>query len=306
MYSPYKPHRMKNFLFLTLLLAPLYGSAQDTTPLGKAFGNLLNKAANYGKPPADTPEVSTPGAGTPNRTSPFGTIGKSNQQSGTAGSTGQQGANTNPKPAVSLQTLGNFEIIGALREALNVSAKNAAKQLNVTNGYAGNKLIRIVMPEEASKVERTLREMGLGGTVDKTITSMNRAAEDAAAKAAPILIQAITSMSIEDALKIVKRGNGAATEYLKEKTNSSLSRAFKPVVEQSLNKVRVAPLWNQVFKTYNFLPSTRKKVNPDLVSYVTEKALEGLYITMAQEENKIRENPAARVTSLLEKVFGAR
>ena len=146
----------------------------------------------------------------------------------------------------------------------------------------------------------------MGSLADKVILQMNRAAEDAAGKAVPIFINAITSMSIQDGLSILKGGNGAATNFLKQKTTVALTSAFRPVVQKSLNQLNVDTYWNQLFSTYNKLPITRNKINPDLTAYVTERALNGLFVTVAEEENKIRSNPASRVTDILKKVFGAK
>lgn len=208
--------------------------------------------------------------------------------------------------SVSINSLSNTDITKGLREALEQGAKNASSKLNAQNGFFGNAMIKLLLPPEASKVENALRQIGMGQLVDQTILSMNRAAEDAAGKAAPIFIKAITSMSIQDAMNILKGGNGAATNYLKAKTTAELTKAFRPVIENSLNKMNVSNYWNQVFTTYNNLPITFKKVNPDLVAYVTERALNGLFITIANEENNIRNNPAARGTEILKKVFGAK
>lgn len=200
--------------------------------------------------------------------------------------------------------LGNSEIVNGLKEALSIGAKNAGSRLNITNGFFGNSLIKILMPPEAAKVESALRQVGLGNTVDQAILAMNRAAEDAAGKAAPIFINAVTSMNVQDGLGILKGGNGAATAFLKQRTTAALTTAFRPVIQNALNKTGATALWSDVFKLYNQLPMTRKKINPDLVSYATERALSGLFVTIADEEAKIRTNPAARVTNLLQKVFG--
>lgn len=214
--------------------------------------------------------------------------------------------NTNSNSGLSLNNLSNQEIVGALREALQVGARNASGKLSAQNGYFGNQLVKILLPPEAKKVESALRQVGMGDLVDKTILSMNRAAEDAAGKAVPIFINAITTMSIQDGVNIVRGGNGAATNYLKARTTAELTQAFRPVIEGSLNKLNVATYWNQLFTFYNKLPTTFNKINPDLTAYVTERALNGLFLTIAEEENKIRTNPGARVTDLLQKVFGAR
>lgn len=213
---------------------------------------------------------------------------------------------TSSGSGINLNNISNTEIVGALREALQVGTKNASQKLSAQDGFFRNNLIKILMPPEARKVESALRQMGMGELADKTILSMNRAAEDASGKAVPIFVKAITSMSIQDGVNIVRGGNGAATEYLKTKTTAALTEAFRPVIQSSLNKLNVAYYWNQTFSFYNKLPTTFNKINPDLTAYVTERALSGLFATIAEEENKIRANPAARVSDLLKKVFGAR
>ncbi len=198
------------------------------------------------------------------------------------------------------------DISAGLKQALQVGAQNATNKVSVANGFFGNALIKVLMPPEAKKVENTLRQIGMGSQVDKMILTMNRAAEDASSKAVPIFVNAITSMSIQDAMTILKGGNDAATQYLKQKTTASLTAAFRPVVAQSLDKVNATKYWADVFNIYNDLPTTFKKVNPDLTGYVTERALNGLFVYIADEESKIRLNPAARVTDLLKKVFGSK
>lgn len=200
-------------------------------------------------------------------------------------------------------TLGNSEIIAGLKQALEIGAKNAGGKLNNVNGYFSNQLIKVIMPPEAKQVESTLRSLGMGAQVDKAILSMNRAAEDAAIKAVPIFINAIKGMNIQDGMNILRGGDGAATNFLKGATTAALTNAFRPVIENSLKKVDATKYWSNIFNIYNRLPTTRNKVNTDLTGYVTERALNGLFITVAEEENKIRKDPAARVTDLLRKVF---
>lgn len=206
----------------------------------------------------------------------------------------------------SLTNMANSEIVGALRDALTIGAQNASGRLSVANGYFGNALVKILLPPEATKVERTLRDLGMGNMVDDLVLRMNRSAEDAATKAAPIFINAIRTMTIQDGINIVRGGNGAATKYLQQRTTSQLTAAFRPVIDNALSRGNVGPLWNKVFSTYNKIPLVGARVNPDLSGYVTERALNGLFVTIADEENKIRLNPAARTTDLLKKVFGAR
>ncbi len=198
--------------------------------------------------------------------------------------------------------LSNSEIIDGLKQALQVGTQNSAKKLSAVNGYLGNPLIKIIMPPEAQKVEDALRGIGMGDKVDQAVVSMNRAAEDAANKAVPIFLNAITNMSIQDGLSILKGDKNAATNYLRSKTYAALTLAFKPEIKKSLDKVNATRYWGEVFTAYNKIPFV-EKVNPDLVAYVTGKALDGLFLSIAQEEANIRTNPAARVTDLLKKVF---
>ena len=200
--------------------------------------------------------------------------------------------------------LSNADIVAGLKEALSVGARNSSDKLSSIDGFFANAAIKVLMPEEAKKVESTLRNVGLGNLVDKAILSMNRAAEDAAKSAAPIFVDAITSMSIQDAVGILKGPDTAATSYLKAKTTTSLTNAFRPVIESALEKTDATKYWRDVFDTYNRLPTTFTKVNPDLSGYVTEKALGGIFYQVAIEEQKIRKDPAARVTDILKKVFG--
>jgi len=205
-------------------------------------------------------------------------------------------------PTKSSGGLTNDEVVNGLKEALEVGTKNGTAKLSAVDGFFKDAVIKILMPAEAEKAEKTLRNVGLGKQVDDAILSMNRAAEDAAKSAAPIFINAIKQMTIQDAFGILKGGDLAATNYLKEKTTTSLTEAFRPVIENSLKKVNATKYWNTVFTTYNKFSS--EKVNTDLAAYVTEKALTGIYYQVGQEEQKIRKDPAARVTDILKKVFG--
>lgn len=206
----------------------------------------------------------------------------------------------------SSSSLSNAQVVSGLKEALKIGANNASGKLSVADGFFRNAAIKILMPPEVQQVERTLRSVGMGSIVDKAILSMNRAAEDASKQAAPIFVNAITSMTLQDGFSILKGGNNAATQYLQSKTTSALTTAFRPVITKSLNKVGATSMWNTVFATYNKLPLVTKKVNPDLSGYVVEKALQGMFYSIAQEEMKIRTDPAAQVTSLLKTVFGGK
>lgn len=199
--------------------------------------------------------------------------------------------------------LTNQEIVSGLKEALNIGVNNGTSKLSAVDGFFKNAALKILMPPEAQKVESTLRDFGLGSLVDKAVLSMNRGAEDAAKKAAPIFVDAIKNMSITDALNILKGGNGAATNYFKQATTNALTNAFRPVIENSLKQVNATKYWKDIFSAYNRFSSN--PVNTDLAGYVTGKAIDGIFVQVAEEENKIRENPAARVTDILKKVFGS-
>lgn len=201
--------------------------------------------------------------------------------------------------------LSNDDIVSGLKEALSVGAQNSSEKLSAVDGFFANAAIKVLMPEEAKKVESTLRNIGMGSMVDKAILSMNRAAEDASKSAAPIFVDAIKSMSIQDAFGILKGNDSAATSYLKGKTTANLTSAFRPVIEEALRKTDATKYWRDVFETYNKLPTTFNKINTDLSSYVTDMALTGMFFQVALEEQKIRKDPAARVTDILKKVFGS-
>ena len=179
---------------------------------------------------------------------------------------------------------------------------NASQKLSLTDGFFKDAAIKILMPVEAQKVEKSLRNMGMGRQVDNAILSMNRAAEDAAKQAAPIFINAVKQMSFQDALGILKGGDFAATNFLKEKTTLTLTEAFRPVIESSVEKVGATKYWNTLFTTYNKFSA--EKVNTDISAYVTEKALVGIFYQLSLEEQKIRKDPFARTSDILKKVFG--
>lgn len=199
--------------------------------------------------------------------------------------------------------LSNQEIINGLKEALNIGSKNASSFASKVDGYYKNPLIKIPFPPEAVKMQNTLKSMGMEKQVDEFILTINRAAEEAAKNAAPIFLNAITGMTISDGLSILKGKDTAATNYLRQKTMTGLHDKFKPVIRSATQKVNVTKYWNPLFTTYNKVPFV-DKINPDLEEYITERALQGLFKLVAQEEVKIRKDPKARVTDLLKKVFG--
>lgn len=199
-------------------------------------------------------------------------------------------------------SLSSNEIAAGLKEALSIGTQNSASKLSAVDGFFSNAAIKILLPEEAQKVESTLRNIGLGSLVDKAVLSINRAAEEASKSATPIFVNAIKEMTITDALGILKGSDYAATDYFKTKTTAPLTAAFKPVIEKALTKTDATKYWNDVFTAYNKF--TTKPINTDLAGYVTEKSLTGIFYEVSLEEQKIRKDPAARVTELLKKVFG--
>ncbi|HEY9486966.1 MAG TPA: DUF4197 domain-containing protein [Chryseosolibacter sp.] len=196
------------------------------------------------------------------------------------------------------------EVAQGLKEALIKGISTGADRVSQLDGYFKNPEIKIPFPPEVKKVEERLRQIGLGEEVDKFVTTLNRGAEDAAKEAKPIFIEAIRSMTIEDAWSILRGENDAATQYLKRTTSGLLREKFKPVIQNSLNKVNATRYYGEIVTRYNQIPLVQK-VNPDLDDYATDKAIDGLFVMIAKEEKNIRENPIARTTELLKKVFGA-
>lgn len=200
--------------------------------------------------------------------------------------------------------LSNGDIISGLKEALKIGTDSSSKKLSMVNGFFGDAAIKILMPEEAQKVEKTLRGVGMGSLVDKAILSMNRAAEDAASGVGNIFFNSIKQMTVTDGLQILRGGDFAATEYLKKHTSTELTEKFRPVIEASLIKTDATKYWSQLFTNYNKF--SFKKINPDLTAYVTERALSGLFLNISLQEQKIRKDPAAQVTGILKSVFGGK
>lgn len=195
------------------------------------------------------------------------------------------------------------EVAEGLKEALSKGISTGSDLVSITDGYFKNPEIKIPFPSEVKKVEDTMRKIGLGGQVDKFVLTLNRGAEDAAKEAKPIFIAAIKSMTIQDAWAILKGEENAATEYLKRTTSASLKEKFKPVIQNSLNKVNATKYYGEIITRYNQIPLV-EKVNPNLDDYATDKAIEGLFVMIAKEEKNIRMDPVARTTELLKRVFG--
>jgi hypothetical protein len=208
---------------------------------------------------------------------------------------------------VAVPKLTNDEVISGLREALSVGIKNSVNLTSVTDGFLKNDAIRLPFPPDAIAVREKALNWGLNGQVDKFETTLNRAAEEATKEALPIFMDAIKNMSVQDGFAILNGGDGAATKFLKEQTTAKLVTAFAPKVKEATSKVKLTEYWNPIINKYNnaMSISNGQKLNPDLDAYITELAIKGLFQMVEKEENKIRKDPAARVTDILTKVFGS-
>ena len=199
--------------------------------------------------------------------------------------------------------IGDAKVGDGLKQALQVGTEKAVGLTGKTDGYFANALIKILMPERLHTVERGLRAVGQGERVDEFVLSMNRAAERAAPAAKSIFWDAIAAMSFDDARRILQGSNTAATEYFKQKTTEKLTSAFGPVVSSAMNETGVTRQYKEIVGAAEALPFVNVE-SLDLDHYVIGKALDGLFVVVGQEEQKIRTNPAARVTPLLKEVFG--
>lgn len=195
------------------------------------------------------------------------------------------------------------DITQGLKEALRIGTENAVASTGRPDGFLGNNLIKILLPKKFQTLEKGLRFAGQGDKVDSFVTSMNRAAEQATPKAKSIFVDAITSMTVDDAKGLLNGGDTAATDFFKAKTSDKLYNAFRPVVDNSMNKVGTVQRYNALLGQAQKLPLVKTQ-SLDVGDYVTNKSLDGLFFMVAQEEKKIRTNPSARVTDLLKNVFG--
>ena len=201
-----------------------------------------------------------------------------------------------------LGTVNNMEIASGLKEALNNGITKEVTKLTATDGFYKNQAVKILLPAELQKVDKGLRDIGLGSLADEGIKLLNRAAEDAVKEATPIFVDAVRNMTFTDAKNILLGSNNSATLYLQNSTTQSLYGKFNPVIKNSLSKVGADKAWKNIITKYNAIPLTAD-VNPDLNDYVTQKALEGVFKMIAVEEKDIRTNLNARTSDLLKKVF---
>ncbi len=201
------------------------------------------------------------------------------------------------------RTQDDATIAKGLREALSIGTENAVKNVSKIDGYFANAMIKILLPEGIQNVANIMKQLGFQRQVDELILSMNRAAEQAAPAAASFFVEAIKSMTFDDAKQILNGGDTSATDFFKRKTQDKLYEAFKPVVSNTMEKIGTVKSYKDFMKGYESIPFVDKK-SLDIDDYVTTKALDGLFYVLGQEEKNIRTNPAARVTDILRSVFG--
>jgi len=203
--------------------------------------------------------------------------------------------------------LTNADVVSGLKEALTKGAEHSVDIASVTDGFWKNNRLRIPFPPEAEKMKSTLNNLGMSAQVDKFELTMNRAAESATKEAVPVFVNAIKGMSVSDGFAILKGGDHAATNFLKDKTTAELTDMFRPIVEKATQQVALTSYWTPLAGAYNkaSMFTGGSAVDPDLDAYVTQKAIDGLFILVADEEQKIRKDPMARTTDLLRRVFGA-
>jgi hypothetical protein len=199
------------------------------------------------------------------------------------------------------QTQG-IDIAGGLKEALNNGITKQVTKLTSVDGFFKNEMVKILLPEELQKIDKTLRSIGMGSLADEGLKVLNRAAEDAVKESTPIFVDAVKNMSFTDAKNILMGNENAATNYLQNSTTSALTAKFNPVIKNSFAKVGADKIWSQIITKYNAVPLV-KKVNPDLTDYTTTKALEGVFKMIAVEEKSIRTDISSRSSTLLQKVF---
>jgi len=193
-----------------------------------------------------------------------------------------------------------------IKEALEQGLVKAVLQLKKEDGFFKDAFYKILLPPDAAKIEKTLRNVGMGKTVDKAILQINRAAEDAAGYAKPIFLDALKNMTLSDAVGLVKNGDTSATHFFRVKTTDKLIAAFLPIIKASLDKMEATKYYGDMVSTYNNFPTTFKKLNPDLPGFVTSRATLALFDLVSKEELNIRHNLAARTSDILKKVFGTK
>jgi len=203
-------------------------------------------------------------------------------------------------------TLDEPTVVAGIKEALRVGTENTVLSTSRLDGYLGNQLIRIAIPDQLASAASTLRQVGLGGQVDELEVGMNRAAELAAGEARQVFWDAICGMTISDAFGILRGDDTAATDYFHGRTYATLETRFHPIVQEKIQEIGLSRVYSRIADAYNSLPLAGRSRLVNLDDYVTERALSGLFTVLAQEEQKIRRDPLARTTDLLRRVFGAK
>jgi hypothetical protein len=206
--------------------------------------------------------------------------------------------------AFSLADISGKDASGGLKEALTQGAGKAVDLLGKTDGFLGNPKVKIPLPESMQKVEGLMRGLGMGKQADELVTAMNRAAESAVPEAKKLLVDAVKQMSVEDAKGILQGGDDAGTQYFRSKTAAPLGEKFKPIVQKAIAKVKLAETYEKFAKKGSKFGLV-KESDTQLDGYVTQKALDGLYLMIADEEKAIRANPVGAAGNLAKKVFGA-
>lgn len=211
----------------------------------------------------------------------------------------QQVVNTLPQDGGGIT---NTDIASGLRQALDKGIDKQVSKLTQTDGFFRNELVKIMLPQELQKADKTLRDIGMGNLADEGLKVLNRAAEDAVKEATPIFVNAVKQITFDDARNILMGADNAATNYLTVKTSNELYSKFNPVISNSLDKVGATQIWSNIISQYNAIPLTNN-VNPDLADYVTQEALKGVYTMIAVEEKEIRTNFSSRTSDILRRVF---
>jgi hypothetical protein len=201
--------------------------------------------------------------------------------------------------------LSNSDVIGGLKEALQKATDYAVSNLGAENGFLNNQRVRIPMPGALQKVESTLRSLGASRYADEFVETMNHAAEKAVVKAKPLFTKAVSEMTIEDGMKILKGSDNAATEYFRGKTEADLSQQMLPITKEMTSNSGVTASYKTMMDKLGFARNLVGEQNVDLDQYVTQKAVDGLFVMVAEQEKNIRKDPVAQTTSLLKKVFGS-
>ena len=206
--------------------------------------------------------------------------------------------------AAGLEDISNRDAINGLKEALSRGAQAAVARLGVENGFFGNDRVKIPLPPSLHRLEAVMRSIGMSPHADELVLRMNRAAEAAVPEAKTLLVDAVKRMSVQDAKGVLTGGEDAATKYFKRATSEPLTTRFRPIVKKAMEKVKLAEKYDEIAASGAKLGLVKEE-DAQLEDYVTRKALDGLFVAIAEEEKKIRKDPAGAASAILRKVFGA-